>query len=118
MFWIDPDAISKLRLSSCSYDVIPDPDSKGRKGQSFSSSSNLNSSFSVALSSTLTKSNNFEPAHIMNVEADFVKVTCFKDWMGFKSEAFINFVALAYRNPETAREKMKIRYSRSRLDLR
>ena len=51
----------------------------------------------------------FDPNEAVEVEAEFVKVVCYKDLFGWKREAFVNFVSLAYRNPEIAKKKKTAR---------
>ena len=48
----------------------------------------------------------FRPEEVMDVDADFVKVSCsYSNHIGVEREAFLNFVPLAYRNPQIANLK-------------
>jgi len=93
-FWISRSTLKSMQLKKCFFEVVP---------SHLPAPQSINPSFTPPISKTF-----FRPEQVMSVDADFVKVSCtYSNFVGLEREAFLNFVALAYRNPQIANLKAK-----------
>ena len=93
-----------MALKECTYLVIPTEEPNPKTGGKIHYASKTGDTGSSPPSPI-----SFDPSETVDVKAEFVKVTCYKTFFGWKREAFVNFVPLAFRNPRVAERKRSVK---------